>query len=279
MTFFTSLYKSLYDVSWLKANKANRGGGWKYFFGFVALVMLVVLAGMAVSLFRVVPEIRSRAADSIPEFEATFKEGELSVTGLKQPYTYRGEDEDSNKFVVMVDTVSTSTPDLDSILEDDESGLLVTKEKVEFFDANQNNGRTQFFDEMPDTSFNRARILGWIQKFLSPVFIILLLGIIGLFVFIGLIIGKLFLIVIVSLIALIVARIAKRQWQWNELFTVGLFAITLPSLVSLVLPFFGVATGHIPFLILTAFMLALVLTKDETTAPAAGQNPPPPEAK
>ena len=278
MAFFTSLYKSLYDVGWLKANKANRAGAWKYFFGLVALVTIVVLAGMAVSLFKVVPEIRSRAGEVIPEFVATFKSGELSIAGLEQPFTYRGEDDEGDTFVVMVDTVSTSTPDLNYILEADESGVLVTKEKVEFFDANQNNGRTQYFKDMPDTSFNRARVLGWIQKFLSPVFIGILLVVIGLFLFVGLSIGKSFLIIIVSLIALIVARLAKRPWQWGELFTVGLFAITLPSIISLVLPLLGVNIGHIPFLVLSAFMLALVLTQGETAPAAPPQNPPPPQA-
>lgn len=269
MAFFTALYKSLYDVAWLKANKENRAGAWKYFFGFTAVLTIGTVAVMSGSLFSEIKPAREKALAAMPEFAAVFKGGELSITGLKQPFTYRGDSKDETKFVVVVDTVSTTTPELATLLDNEESGILITKQKAEFFDAKQQSGRTQYWQNMPDTSFNRARAASLITKFSSPPFLVLLLVIIGLFLFAGLIIGKLFLIIIATLIALIVARLAKRAWQWRELFTVGLFAITLPSLASLVLPFFGVATGHVPFLVLIAFMLALVLTKDEAQAKSA----------
>ncbi|MSU75220.1 MAG: DUF1189 domain-containing protein [Candidatus Magasanikbacteria bacterium] len=266
MAFLSSIYKSLYDVQWLKANKDNRAAAWRYFFGFTAIITVITVVVMGINLFSEIKPVREKVLAAMPEFEAAFKGGELTITGLKQPFIYQGQAEGAKKFVIVADTVSTTTPELATFLKNEESGLLITKEKIELFDAGQQNGRVQYFENIPDTSFNRARIAQVITKFSRPPFLALLLVIVGFFVFVGFILSQLSLLVVVTIIAILATRIAKRDWVWNQLFTVGLYALTGPSILSFLLPFASVSKGHIPFLALLAFMLALVLTKDEPPA-------------
>jgi hypothetical protein len=70
------------------------------------------------------------------------------------------------------------------------------------------------------------------------------------------------LLIIVTSLVYLVAEISGRPWYFKELFTVGLFALTLPTLLVMGLAMVGIVVPYGNALALFAFMTAMVVTGD-----------------
>ncbi len=258
MWFFTSLYRSLYDFRWLKERRNNPGQSWSYFFLF-----LFLLAGLTViPLFLKMPsglkEMRVLAEKNVPDFKAEWKGGELNLTQLEQPFVWSDKD-----FVMVVDTVTTTGLQLkDWLKTPTDSGILVTKERVEIYDADKNSGRTQYWKEFPDFAITKSELLVKADKWLSPISLYLIGTLLFFGIYIGLIVSKLFALLFVVILVLIISNLAKKGWTFKQLFNVGLFAITLPSIAFAALSWVGGRTGSLGSLVLLVILLIVVFAKD-----------------
>ncbi len=265
MAFFGGLIKSLYDIRWLKLQTNNPRAAWGYFALLIAIVTVVMFGLSAVHSVPLLQAQRDSVIKKIPEFSATFSSGTLAVTGFSQPFRYTVGGE--KQVVIIVNTTATTSVSLASELKNNESGVLITHDAIELFDVDSGQSKTQYWKNIPDTSFNRMDVVNTLNKFFRWPYsaIFLVIGIAALFI--GLFIGKLILLLVVTSIVYIVARGASRPWAWSQLFTVGLRAVTLPLALELVFRWMGNSFGSIFFITLLAFMLALVLTKDEPVVP------------
>lgn len=227
----------------------------------MVLFTLVSTAPVVVSLPSAARELKDRVMSNVPDFQATLKQGALSVAGFPQPFIYRDKE---SGFVLVVDTVSTSSIALANYLKEGaDSGLRIGKEEVEMIDGRRGEARTQSWKSFPDYSITKAELMQKIIAYSSPKMLALLAAGALALAFLGIALGKLWSILFISLIAYVVSAAARRGWKWGELFTVGLFAITLPSLIAIAFALFGVQIGFVHFLALLAFMLAVVLTREE----------------
>lgn len=259
MRFLETLYRSIYDLAWLKLQKRSAKHAWGYFALLVLLITVLWMVPVAVRLPGVAKQFKEQVAKNIPEFQATIKDGKLQVDGLQQPYIVKDGD-----FVVIVDTVSTTTPALSSYINTDaEGGVLLTRETVETYDNDTGQSRAQNLKNIPDLQFNQDTIIGFANKFLSPGFIAVFIVLMIVGVYIGLFIAKLVSILIITVIVKIITALSKRAWTFGELFTTGLFAVTLPSFISLVCGWIALYIPFLHSLALLAFLLAVVFTKDE----------------
>lgn len=271
MSFLISLYRSLGDLAWLKQQKHAARAAWKYFFLFSALLTLISAVPLVVSFPSAARELKDKVMSNVPDFQATLKQGTLSVTGFPQPYIYRDKE---SSFVFVVDTVSTSSIALANYLKEDaDSGMRIGKDEVEMKDGLRGDTKTQSWKNFPDYSITKVGLIQKIAAYSTPGMIVLEIVAMLVIAFISLALGKLWSILFVSLIAFMVSAIARRGWKWSELFVVGLFATTLPSLIALVCVFLGVQIGFVHFLALLAFMLAVVLTREERTIEDVGTPP------
>ena len=260
MKVLVAFYKSLYDFSWLKAQRKNGELAWSYFLLFVFVLAAFTFIPAIILFPGNLKELKQEGFKKIPEFTATFSQGKLAISGLQQPLVYKDETED---FVLVVDTVTTTALDLANFLPDkDQSGILITADKVEIFDADQQKSEVQYWTDIPDTSFDKARLQSWADTLLSTPVMFLIGLVIVIVLFMGMGIGKLFTLLLVIFIVWIVSELTKRQWKFGELFTVGLFGVRLPSFLAIVAKYFSVRIPGIFFLALLAFMLAVVLTKE-----------------
>lgn len=295
---FTSTFtKSCYDLSWLKKQRQARRSAWRYFAFLVLLLTLVSVVPIWVVLPGLLRGLKAEVQGRVPAFSATIRDGRLTIEGVPQPFvTTTG-----SGLVVLVDTRTQSSSTLQGMLSPGQSGLLVSRDKLEWFDARASRGRTQYWQGTPDTSFTKADLTKWTEDLARPRWIVLAGGLLFLGWFIGLFLSKLFQLLLVSLLVGLVAGLSRRSWttapdaaqeksaampggspvRWGELFTIGLYAVTLPSLIALLFSWFSGAGNMVHFLALLAFMLAMVFTKDQTLeAEAAGsshggaQNPP-----
>lgn len=257
MRFFSSLYKSTHDLTWLKEQKNKTGAAWGYFFLFVLLLSALTVLPIVVSLPLGIKVVREKITQ-LPDFEAKVTSGTLHVTGLTQPYVFKQDD-----FVVVVDTVTTSSLELKEYLEARQSGVLVTKDRFEFYNDQKGESRTQYFKDVNELSFNKADVQGVAKKLLSPVTITIVVLLLVLFFYLILLVAKLYSVVLVAFLVFIVCKIAKRPWQFRELFVMGLFATTLPSVLSMIFNLFALPIPYVHFLALLAFMVAAVFTSDK----------------
>lgn len=268
MRFYHAFRNSLYNVAWLKRQKSHPGQAWSYFFIFVWCLAIVKTVPVLITLPGFARDLRQELTTSVPDFSAALKNGELAVTGLDQPFIHRAPDEN---LVVVVDTVSTSSQALSAFLLSGESGILVTKSAVEIFDAKRGEGQTQQWKDAPDFSIDKAKLVDWINRFLRPGIVILAGIMVTVALLVASLVAQLVVLLIASLLTFFASAVTGRGWKFAELFTVALYATTLPSLLALV---FGwiVRIGNIHFLALLAFLLAIIFTEDaKKEMPAASE--------
>ena len=260
--YFTAFYKSFYDSVWLKAVRGFPGKAWSYFCLFVFVVALVALVPIAFQLRPLVNELSQNFSSSAPDFEANLKAGKLSVRKLAQPFVYRSSE---NGLVLFVDTVSTSSVALDQYVTSTYAdSILVTSDRIEFRDVSTGESRIQSWKDFPDYSFSKSSIILAINRFVEPGNLAAAIVAIFIGLYVGFFVSKLYTILLVTLLVSVTAKLFGRAIKFVELFTIGLYAITMPSIISLVLALTGVEFSYVQFVALLAFMLAIVFTKDGT---------------
>ena len=249
----------MYNVTWLKEQRLFPGKAWSYYFIFTLVVAVLTVVPIAVRLPGVLKTAQSAITTKVPDFSATFKGGTLSITNLPQPYMYTF----SGNMQLVVDTVSTNTLHVRDYLKGTEaSGLLVTRDGMELYDAAQGDGRTQTWSNVSDTTLTKESFVTVLTKMARwPIMVLISFGlVVG--AYIGLAISRLISLFVAVVIAVLIGALLRRSWKVKELFTLGLYAVTLPSLIALVVDYIN-PVGSLFFLALLAFLIALVLTKEK----------------
>lgn len=265
MRLLESFTRSIHDLSWLKTHRTAVKWAWGYFFALLLVASVATEVPLAVVLPSSLRELKDSFVKQLPEFTATLKNKELTVSGLPVPYVVHDQDKNN---MLAVNTVATGTVELSSFLANPhENGVLVTRHKIELSAADRGRTQSQSFDALPDYTFTKSMIVNGMNQLLSPLMLALILLVLFVVFFIALVISKLVITFIVTAIVFGVSRFARPNWKFSELFTVGLFAATLPLLISLLFTFAGIDLGLVYFLALFAFMLAVVLTKDKVSDP------------
>jgi hypothetical protein len=258
MKFFYAAYHSIFDIDWLRQKKLALS--WSYFF-----ILSAFFTGIIVLIFVVqIPSIIGRAKQVVsenipPNFKVTLNQGLLSVEGIDQPFVYK--DLDVGNFLLVVDTVSTSTLSLQPFLTDQySSGVLVDRQKIEIFDAEHARDQIQLWKSFPEFVITKSSLTNWVSH-IHPSYIFIFVVVFAVVIYIAIVINTLIGLLIASLLSFVVSLLVKGGWKFKELFAVGLYAVTLPLLISLVFQLVSLNFPYIQFLSLLAFMVAIVLTK------------------
>lgn len=260
MKFFRSLYNSLWNLSWLKQQK-NAGGAFRYFLLFILLVTMVGLVPVAILLPDLARDVR-QGVERLPDFTAQLKNGTLQVSDLSQPYVSW-----EKETVFVIDTMTTSSVSLESYFTTTtKSGVLITSDRMETIDRASGKEKIQPFRSLPDYAVTKSEVITVINRFTTPLAIIGVILFIAVLFYFGIFIAKLWSLVVVAGLVWVITKIINRSWKFGELTTVGLYAITLPTIISLVLTALNVQIPFIHFLAFLAFMIALVITNDGETA-------------
>lgn len=270
--FGISIYQSISNPSWLKAQRFFLGKAFKYFFSFLLAAAFITAVPFAVQFPGALGSLRSAVVNDVPDFSAKLQNGKLSVSNLSQPYVYRS---DSRKFVVTVDTASnavtstsssavTSTPFAsDAAVPAGYSSIAVTADQISINNVLTGDSRVENWSDVPDFAFAKSDAVSFLDRVSSPgvIALIILAGFI--IIYAGLIISQIYAILVVSLVVWVAARLMRRDWTLFGVMVMGLRAITLPTIITIVTAFLGLPTSSIFFLALLAFMLAVVIAKDK----------------
>ena len=233
MSFFNSLYNSLYNFKWLRQQKDNSGWAWGYFFLLIFLVSGLVIIPSAFNYFQSAPAWKAQLAQDLPEFKANLVNGQLQVVGPVQPFV-----KNYDQLVLVVDTMSTSTASVKSFLKNDNQvGVLVTKDHVEYYNPqDQQVQSTQMFGPGNDASFDRAEVLSQVNNLLSTKMLSVFTVIFFVLLLVYYALSNLLNVFFFSLLFYQISKRRKLEYKFKQIFTVGLFAVTMPLVVGEALP-------------------------------------------
>lgn len=259
MYYLRAIYYSLYNVDWLQKQKKHTGKGFVYL-----LFISVVLSGifsfyLAKEFPALVQEAMIFVQEEVPDISATVTNGELEIIGLEQPYTFIDREDG---FIVYIDTTSDESVNLEDIIDvQSENGLVLSKTKLMFHDR-QEASRTQTFymSDVPNGTLTKQDIVDWGEKLLrslSFVFFFLLWFVL----FIGTLIGKGLYLLVLSFISWVVAQFGKKAWLFEEVYTVALFAQTLPSILMMILLFLGIDIPYAYSVLVIGILVFIVFQK------------------
>lgn len=267
MWFFKSFYRSLFDITWLREQRALGIGKALGFFTLV--IFLVSLFRFGPVAFFLAPRSLDKAVaavQEIPDFKATVKGGKLFVEDLPQPYSYSFKGEEQN-LLVYVDTVSTSTPAVEDLLTDKKEGgvILIGREDARFYDAESKHTELETYADFPDnTTLTKTEVVDFVSKVRgarSWIGIVL-----QAFAFMAQWVFELLAILWWSLILWALSRLRKTGWRYAEVVRVGLYALTLPLLLSTVLMLMAVPVSMVKTIAWVVIMY-LVIWVPKPSAP------------
>jgi len=263
--FFTAVSKSVWDVQWLREQRKAGGRAWSYFFIFMLVIVLLQTVTLLWALPKGANEFWTEAKSEIPEFQADYTpEGGLLVEGVEQPYIFEEED-DGQSMYLYIDTLTTTTLAAEDIFpENIDIGILVTAQKATIYQESESKYETVVFRDISDESwdFTNEDVVEWGDKILAWI-VWILAPIITLFMFIFWSIGKLVFLAWASLLAWLIARFGGKKWEYKDVYTVGLYAITLPTLVNLLLMAVGQRIKYIYVLLLVGLLVWVMYAGNE----------------
>lgn len=269
MAFLRQVVQSLYNLRWISLRRHESNSAWSYALLFLFLITIVQFSPLLWEVPRAVRSIGDIVESDVPEFRAELRNGILSVYDVEQPFVRTYTDGDTS-IVIVVDTVTTTPQDIRSLLPDEEAiGVLITATSMTTYEGYRSQGRIQEWRTMPDGEITRADLLRFWEKisgFIGYFFVPILMAII----FLSWAVGKLTYLAFVSIVVYIIALIGGRAWKYHEVFTVGLFALTLPTIFQVVSYWAELPLPWVYTLLLGIYMIGAVLVspKEKDTSPA-----------
>jgi maltodextrin utilization protein YvdJ len=244
MFYLKAFINSLYNLSWLKAQKNNGKQAANYIVLFIILLSAVYAGYFSYIIPNTLRSFSNEVFEQVPDFKAEFNEGALHVDNVDQPYIFEGED-DSATFKVVLDTISTSTLNIEDFVdEDDAYTILITSEKMIVQDNSASKTTIQSFVDAENMSFTKQDVQTVVDSFLNNTLLIFVLLLI--FWFVVFAFGRVVYLLFLSLLVYLIAKFFKSgEWKFSQVYTVGLFALTLPSLIVILL---GLLDARAPYL-------------------------------
>ncbi len=259
----TALYKSLYDFKWIAAQRHSLLRAFIYFFVFFFVVIGVRGWFFVQDAPSAVIGYWETFETEIPDFSVEKTDDGLSFVGLDQPFVKEFE-EDGKSVLVYIDTVSTSSISVEDVLGDEEEmyAVVVTSQKMKFYDYESGHTDIENVRQLPNFAFSKAQMGEEITKWADRIFPgIFFAGVFFLTLLLGA--GKLLYLLALSWLVYVIARADKKTWKFGQVYTIGLYAITIAVLVQWGITFFYTEVPYI-YSILALVMMYLVVYKGLT---------------
>lgn len=221
INFFARIEKSISNYDFYRIIvKESVGKAISYLVLFSLIISVLSCIKPIYETNKVLGIVTNYFESDIPYFE--LKNGELQVEG-DMPIVF---EEGSN--ITVIDTRDEVD---ESIVDGYQQGFLLTKTKMI---SKQGIERTEYsFNDFGKFNFSKEDVQKFLPKlkiFLTPIIII---GII-----LATILGKLFNSLFVSLIGLIVNGAVKGNLKYDDIYKIGIYSMTLPSIIKLLIKLF-----------------------------------------
>lgn len=234
MGYLNKIKYSIYSPSFYSTLPKIKGGeAFKYFLLLIiplSLIQLILIIPDFLSLNKEVPTFISQAMSKYPKgLEVKITDGKAS-SNVEEPYFVRSSEKSRLSNILVIDT---KTPYSSQQFADYDTTAWLTRDTLFVKDTSQT--RVIDLKNIGNITINEATINGLIQK-LSPYFPLLGVALI-LFTGLGLFLAYMFKLLYLLFLAVLiwgVAKIFKWNFKYGQSYRIGLFAITLPLLVDLI---------------------------------------------
>lgn len=226
ISFFNKLYYSMSRFDYYpKMLKEGVGRAFLYLLFFTLIFGSIGGIDTIVGVKQFVDDLKTEEANELPFF--TFTDGELFVEGA-MPLIVQ-EDDTS---ILIIDTTGRTNPD---ILDDYQTGVLILNDRLV---QKENSIQTSeiSFKEFRGFDFDKYQFINWID--LISGFLVVGLIIIFIFYLLFFYLGKMFSALLLSVFGLIFKAIQKSKISYGQLYSAGIYALTLPVIIDIILSLF-----------------------------------------
>lgn len=243
--FFKKLANSVININ-LYPQMLRQGFGkavlYLFLFSLIFGTLNSVILGF--QLNRDIGNLVTQIKDDIPEF--TFKNGELDVNE-PMPITYTEPD----NTIIIIDTTGGTEPD---ILDEYESATLVLRDKI-INKKNPVETRVFSFQDFKGMSFNKNDVVNLLPylKWFSVIA--------GILMWLAFFIGKFFSALLLSIISLIISKIRKTKLSFGQLYSLGIYSLTLPVLIDILLNLFYLDLPNLIYYMIAIIYSWLVINR------------------
>jgi hypothetical protein len=267
MELLTTIYRSIFDLDWLGAQQYEKAKAWSYAFLFLLAATILHFGSLLWTVPKIVNEASMSFTTAVPDFQATFAHGTLAVTGLDQPFVRDITSDETHSTVlrIVVDTTSTTTPSVETYRVSDMPLILVTAHGVTNVDTVR--AQTESWDRITaTTTITRGqitavvdRLAGTVGYFVAPVVIVA--------IYVGTLVGAGLHVALIALLVWLISLAMKRNWTYGQVYTIGLFAMTAPILLGLLLDVAGFPIPFVNSILMGAIMLSAIARASRPTIP------------
>lgn len=245
MGFFKKFFNSLFNFkAYNTFLSQTTGKAVLYMLILCALLGIINCTSFASYLNSYLPPFKEELEKNIPEFE--FKNGKLTFEG-DMPIVIKDEEAD---IIVYIDT---ENPIDNSILDDYSNGFLITSDS---FSVKQGiNTQSMNLSSLNGTNLNKDTFIDFIPNKIPMFFIMVVYIFFVLFLFLSKLIGA---FIILGIAGTILSKIMNKPLKYSESFRLGLYALTVPMLIStlcFLLTFVGII---IPFPSYISYGIAII---------------------
>ena len=219
MGFFKKFLNSLFNFkAYNTFLSQTTGKAVLYMLILCALLGIINCTSFASYLNSYLPPFKEELEKNVPEFE--FKNGKLTFEG-DMPIVIKDEEAD---IIVYIDT---ENPIDNSVLDDYSNGFLITSDS---FSVKQGiNTQSMNFSSLNGTNLDKDKFIDFIPNKIPMFFIIVYYIFSVLFSFLGKIIGA---FIVLGIAGTILSKIMNKPLKYSESFRLGLYALTVPMLIS-----------------------------------------------
>jgi hypothetical protein len=194
----------------------------------------------------------SNLEEKVPDF--ALEDGELSVEG-DEPIIF--EENTVGETFIVDDTGTYTRENIDSLLEEYSTVVLITDKYILTVDGGE---ITEYrFSEFGDFYVDKEMLLTFLP-YLTWLLVLMGIGLVFWFF-----VSKLLMGFFYALIGMIVSKILKKQYSYSQLYSMGLYAITLPSIIAIIFSIIGFSLPWVLYfaIVIVYYVLALRSTPVE----------------
>ncbi|MFA7314639.1 MAG: DUF1189 family protein [Candidatus Magasanikbacteria bacterium] len=256
MYYLKAFLNSFYNFSWLRTQVNSGKKSANYIVLFILALSLVAASFMSYMIPKKLIDLRDGLMNNVPNFSATMTDNHLAVNNLVQPYTFESDD-----LLVRVDTAVSSTDfSFDKFVNGLKKDVLYfTSTSMYSYDSASGYTNYTIYQSIPNKTFDKQFILNYSNSILHNTK--LFFGIFLLMSFIGFSVFKLLNLLLISLVVYLINKNSQSdKLTFGQIYTMGLFALTGPSVLVAVLQLFNYSISFL-YSILLVVILVIVSSK------------------
>ncbi|MDD2657034.1 MAG: DUF1189 family protein [Patescibacteria group bacterium] len=256
MFYLKAFLNSCYNFAWLRMQSDSGKKAANYIVLFILGLSLVTATFLSYTTPKKLVDLRDSILTQVPEFSATMENNHLTISDLDQPYVF----EDEN-LIIRIDTTASSTDfNFDEFVNaKDKDILYFTSTSLYSYDGAGHYKNLVSYNDIPNKTFDKEFIINSTDDFLHNTK--LFFGLFLLMSFVGFSVFKLLNLLLISLIVFLINKNSQSdKLSFGKIYTLGLFALTGPSVIVAILRIFNYSVSFL-YSILLLVILVLVTSQ------------------